>query len=597
MKRPITITQAKGRPLLHWAGKRPIESVQFYPAQEKEVYGDKSASDFNKLFWGDNLQVLSHLLKEYRGKVDLIYIDPPFDSAADYVKKISIRGEKIKGIQQSLLEEVQYSDMWDKDEFLQFIYERLLLMKELLADTGSIYLHCDSHKNAYIRVLLDEVFGEGNFRNEIIWHYHDKFATGGKSFDRNHDTIFHYSKGPKFTGNPIRIAKEETTRRALRKKVGGKTVNVLDDEGNKVYGEFSDKNVDDVWDIGRTISKNEYLDYPTQKKEELLERILRYGAQEGDLIADFFLGSGTTCAVAQKMGYRWIGCDINIVAVQTSTKRIAQIVSGQVRQQKGKLIETSFRGSLGFKVFNVNDYDIFHNEAAAKATIMDVYGIEPLKRSYFDGTLDGDFVKVLPLNRVLGKLDIRSLLKGISDEMDSFTKKTTTKHGEAVYRERVSIVCSGLELDAQDFLRKENKTGVEVKILDILCDTRDLVFKQHPEARLKVQAKDKKLTVEVGAFYSPLLMRKLELENAKRLKKEDEAKVSDFRQIIDSVTIDVDYDGELFNAEVMDLPEKGEVVQGKYEWQYGKKGKYTVAVKIIDVLGEEYFETVPVEVK
>ncbi len=577
---------------MHWVGKRPLESVQFFPAQEKEVYGDKNAKDFNKLFWGDNLQVLSHLIKDYRGAIDLIYIDPPFDSAADYVKKVVIRGQELKGVQQSVLEEAQYTDIWENDEYLQFIYERLILMRELLSEKGSIYLHCDSHKNAHLRLILDEVFGESNFRNEIVWHYHDKFATGGKSLDRNHDTIYHYSKTPVFTGNEIRVEKEEATRRALRKKVNGKTVNVLDDEGNKIYGEFTDKRIDDVWDIGRTISKNEYLEYPTQKKEELVERILRYGSNEGDMVADFFVGSGTACAVAQRMGRRWLGCDINVGAVQTSTKRLAKLVEDQLAEKP-----ESFKGSLGFKVLNVNEYDVFKNELEAKEVVMEIYGVEPVKRSYFDGVLDGDYVKVLPLNRVLGKMDIRSLLKGIGNELDNFTKKTVSKHGEAIYEEDVIVICSGMELDVRDFLKKENKTGVSIKLYDILTDTKDLIFKQYPESRVKVVAKGTNLAVEIEEFYSPLLMRKLELENGKMLKKEREAKVSDFKQIVDSVAIDVDYDGKLFNAEVMDLPNKKEVIVGSYEWEYAKKGKYTVAIKIIDVLGEEFFETYDVEAK
>jgi len=143
--------------MLQWVGKKPLDKVEYYPAQEKEFYGDKNSKDFNKLFWGDNLQVLAHLLKEYRGKVDLIYIDPPFDSKADYIKKVQIRGEKVEGQSQSLLEEKQYTDIWEKDEYLQFMYERLLLMRELLSDTGSIYLHCDWHKNSYLRMIMDEI--------------------------------------------------------------------------------------------------------------------------------------------------------------------------------------------------------------------------------------------------------------------------------------------------------------------------------------------------------------------------------------------------------------------------------------------------------
>ena len=116
-----SIEKAKGRPMLQWAGKKPLDRIEYYPAQEKEVYGDKNSKEFNKLFWGDNLQVLAHLLKEYRGKIDLIYIDPPFDSKAEYVRKVKIRGEKITGQPQSLLEEKQYADIWEKDEYLVYV--------------------------------------------------------------------------------------------------------------------------------------------------------------------------------------------------------------------------------------------------------------------------------------------------------------------------------------------------------------------------------------------------------------------------------------------------------------------------------------------
>ncbi len=197
------IEEIKGRPMLYWYGKKPLQSIEWFPAQEKEVYGDTKAKDFNKLFWGDNLQVLSHLLKEYRGKVDLIYIDPPFDSKADYVKKVKIRGEKIEGQQQNLLEEKQYTDIWENDEYLQFMYERLQIMKALLSDKGSIYLHCDSHKDIYLRQLLDEVFDNELFRREIVWVL--KGVSGYKSlaenYVRGHDSILYYTKSQNFTFN------------------------------------------------------------------------------------------------------------------------------------------------------------------------------------------------------------------------------------------------------------------------------------------------------------------------------------------------------------------------------------------------------------
>lgn len=153
-----TTLRAKGRPMLQWEGKTASLNLEYYPARETEVYGDKDSTEFNKIFWGDNFQVLSHLLKDYKGKIDLIYIDPPFDSKADYVKTIKIRGQEVEGAELSVMEEKQYGDIWGKDEYLQFMYERLLLLRELLSDTGSIYLHFDWHKSHHLRCIMDEIF-------------------------------------------------------------------------------------------------------------------------------------------------------------------------------------------------------------------------------------------------------------------------------------------------------------------------------------------------------------------------------------------------------------------------------------------------------
>ncbi len=580
------IEKAKDRPMLQWVGKKPLDKVEYYPAQEKEFYGDKNSKDFNKLFWGDNLQVLAHLLKEYRGKIDLIYIDPPFDSKAEYVKKVKIRGEKVEGEQHSLLEEKQYTDIWEKDEYLQFMYERLLLMRELLSDTGSIYLHCDWHRGAYLRLIMDEVFGEDNFRNEIIWHY---FVSGKypSEFAKDHDNIYVYSKNKDATFN----YEKQIDKSLYYEKYYNKQI-VIGKDGKEYYeynGELRtfEKQVSETWNMNKIKRDGkEIVGYPTQKPEELLERIIQTSSNEGDVIADFFMGSGTTQVVAQKLGRRWLACDINLGAIQTTTKRLNQVID---EQQKKK--SKNFKGLCAFKVFNVNDYDVFKNELEAKEIVMEMYGVEPIKRSYFDGVLDNNFMKAMPLNRVLNKMDIRAVLKEIEKNISTFSVKTKSKSGEPVYEEGVLIIASGVELDVSDFLKKENKTGVKVEIRDILTDKKNLIFKKKPEAKIEVKAKDKKLSVELKEFYSPILMRKLELENGKVLKKDRQAKVADFKQIIDSVAIDIDYNGKLFNAEVMDLPSKKELIKAKYGWEYPKKGKYTVAVKIVDVLGEEYFET------
>src|SRR5574344_1532688 len=183
----------RGMPELKWQGKKPFTGTSYYPAQLKETYGEPDDDGWmNKLYWGDNMQVMSHLLKSYRGKVNLIYIDPPFDSKADYKKKIELRGKSAES-DETAFEEKQYGDIWKNDEYLQFMYERLILIRELLSDTGSIYLHCDWHEAHHLRCLMDEVFGPNNFINEIIWHYQAGTAQA-TSLKKKHDSIFFYAK-------------------------------------------------------------------------------------------------------------------------------------------------------------------------------------------------------------------------------------------------------------------------------------------------------------------------------------------------------------------------------------------------------------------
>ena len=192
----------RGYPELRWTGKRPFTGTPYYPAQLKESYGDDVDGWRNKIYWGDNLQVMSHLLKDFRGKVNLIYIDPPFDSKADYKKKIELRG-KAATTDSTTFEEKQYGDIWTNDEYLQFMYERLILCRELLADNGSIYLHCDWHKSSHLRLLLDEVFGNSNIVNEIIWKRKGGSSNPCAQLDVATDTILWFRKTEHATFNQL----------------------------------------------------------------------------------------------------------------------------------------------------------------------------------------------------------------------------------------------------------------------------------------------------------------------------------------------------------------------------------------------------------
>ena len=320
----------KGYPELHWTGKRPYTSTQYYPAQLKESYGEPKDGWMNKIFWGDNLQVMSHLLKEYRGKIDLIYIDPPFDSKADYKKKIKIKGTNVSG-DTSSFEEKQYGDIWTNDDYLQFMYERITIMKELLSETGSIYVHCDWHRSAYIRAILDEVFGSDNFRNEIVWSYFGFKRATSKKFPQKHDLIFSYTKSREYTWNVqykphsedyIKRFKKDENGRLYRDDVnptgGGARIIYLDE----VEGDIIDSVWDDIPPVNPVAKDRQ--NYPTQKPEELVSRIIKASTNEGDLVFDCFMGSGTTQVAALHNGRRFIGADINLGAVRTTTKRLLQ---------------------------------------------------------------------------------------------------------------------------------------------------------------------------------------------------------------------------------------------------------------------------------
>src|SRR5260370_26395403 len=212
--------QIRGYAMLRWAGKRAFTSTQLYPAEHKEAYGTEVNGWRNKIYWGDNLQVMSHLLKEYRGKVKLIYIDPPFDSKADYTRKITVRGKSVEN-DRSVFEEKQYTDIWTNDEYLQFMYERLILIKELLSFDGSIYLHCDHRKVHHLRCILDEIFGPNNFTNEIIWKR--VVSTGSsKAISRKYpvtnDSILFYTRSSSYTWNiPYKEYSEEYKKRFNQK--------------------------------------------------------------------------------------------------------------------------------------------------------------------------------------------------------------------------------------------------------------------------------------------------------------------------------------------------------------------------------------------
>lgn len=576
----------RGYPELRWTGKRPFTGTPYYPAQLKESYGDDVDGWRNKIYWGDNLQVMSHLLKNFRGKVNLIYIDPPFDSKADYKKKIELRGKSAQ-TDSTTFEEKQYGDIWTNDEYLQFMYERLILCRELLADNGSIYVHMDEKRSHYIKAILDEVFRSSNFQREIIWSIETSsgFKSQANNWIHGHDVILFFTKSSNKIFNKQYLDLDERTIKRYDK---------IDSEGRRyklyynadraerrVYLDTSKgRSVTDTWSdiIGfQTVNNTgEFLGYPTQKPEALLERIIKASSNPGDLVFDCFMGSGTTQAVAMKLGRRFIGADINLGAIQTTTKRllkVAEDLNGQLPA------ENPFY--TGFEVYNVNDYEFFRNELEAKRLICEAMGMEQLTDSnVYDALLDGRKVCILGINRIATASEFARLLSNV----DVSVWQERQKENPAKPVEQVTFVCMGHDpnLKAQ-FEEEVDKMGfkVDLEIIDLLRDKKDLRFKRDSDA--KVAVKGEKLVIE--NFFPMNLLQKLSIEKTD---------VSDWKELAESVFIDWNYDGVTFSPSLTDIPEKNALVKGEYDIP---KTAGAIHVKITDLISESWEGTVQAEEK
>lgn len=558
----------KGFPELRWTGKRPYRSTQYYPAQLRESYGEEQNGWINKIFWGDNLQVMSHLLKEYRGKIDLIYIDPPFDSKADYKKTIEVRGVGKAASDSTSFEEKQYGDIWTNDEYLQFMYERLLLMRELLSDKGSIFMHCDWHKNHHLRCLMDEVFGPSNFVNEIAWCYYGPGSPGMRQFNRKHDNILWYSKTHnvwKFNADAVRVPHDEKTTGNFKQGLRGSGFIAGD------YNLADGKIPEDWWEMaiaGRYPNDGvKRVGYPTEKPFKLLERIISAATDEGDIVADFFMGSGVTQMCAMRMGRRFIGADINLGAIQTTTKRLLSVAKELEDSQTsmGSAADTKY---TGFEVYNVNNYDFFRNPVEARDLLIAALEIQPFPQSdVWDGELDGRMVKIMPVNRIATKADLKELLANLPYK--TYEKRKEENPNQPV--ERITIVCMGHEPDLKGAMEQElTDYKVDIQIMDILRDRADLQLKRDSEA--EIVREGGKLVIR--AFYPMNLMQKLSLQKEY---------VEDWRQLVDSVMIDWNYDGVVMQPAVTDVPGKSELVKGIYDIP---EGSGTIKVKITDLLSE-----------
>lgn len=572
----------KGYPELRWAGKRPFTGTCYYPAQLKDSYGSPSDSGWmNRIYWGDNLQVMSHLLKEFRGKIDLIYIDPPFDSKAEYKKAIKLRGRSAES-DTSTFEEKQYGDIWTNDEYLQFMYERLILCRELLSDTGSIYVHMDEKRSHYVKIILDEVFGSNNFRREIVWDIQvlSGYKTITNNWVRGHDIILYYSKSSNRSFNK---QKQKHRQEYLNRfnKIDETGRKYFDGRGTIVYLDDAiekGKAIGDVWSdimsFQQLATSTEKLGYPTQKPEALLERIIKASSNPGDIVFDCFMGSGTTQAVAMKLGRRFIGADINVGAVHTTTKRLINCAK-ELNASLFRLNDEVGSFYTGFEVYNVNDYNLFRNELEAKDLIIEALGMQKLpENKIWDAEFDGRMVAILGINRVATASEFEYIIANI--DVKTWMKRQQDNINRPV--EKITFVCMGHDPNLKAmFEDRMYQLGfkVDLEIIDLLRDKRDLRFKR--EADASVSIKNGRLSID--AFYPMNLLQKLSFDC------ED---VDDWRELVDAIFIDWHYDGVTFSPELTDIPDARSKVVGCYDIP---KDAGRIHIRITDLISESWTAT------
>ncbi len=408
----------------------------------------------NKLIWGDNKLILSSLKAgalrrqiEDAGGLKLIYIDPPFDVGADFSMDIEIGGETFHK-EPNLLEQIAYRDTWGRgaDSYVSMIYERLILMRDLMHPEGSIYVHCDWRLNSAIRLVMDEVFGSDCFQNEIAWCYREAINSR-KRWNRKHDNIFFYSRDPeRFTFNADDVLQPHSQSTISKYKyedengryrlMGRGIVGSPIQSARDVAPEWEKTNPDlvyrhylrggtygvDYWLIDIiNQAANERLDYPTQKPESLMERILVASSNEGDLVADFFSGSGTTPAVAEKLNRKWIAADLGKFSAHTTRKRLIGV------QRELKTAEKNFRA---FEVLNLGRYErqaylnvggrlsaeqreqtLLQKETEFRELILRAYKGEPLANDgFFHGRHGGRLVVIGPINLPVGRLFVEEVI-------------------------------------------------------------------------------------------------------------------------------------------------------------------------------------------
>lgn len=455
--------------------------MPLYEVEKLESVGENK--DGNMVIRGECVSACAYL-KEQGIQVDLVYIDPPFASGADYAKKVYVRrnpkvAEAIAKAEEELdiddlkaFEEKMYGDVWQKERYLNWMWENLMAIKSVMSETASIYVHLDWHIGHYVKILMDEIFGETNFLNEIIWHYYNKMQGNVNHFASNHDIILVYKKTDKHIYNPIKIKRNEPVLQIKRVWDGnnGKLVNAKDKDGKVVYIKSEFMKVDDVWRISmlQPSDKTEPVGYATQKPESLIERIITASSKDGMIVADFFGGSGVTAAVGNRLGRRFIHCDIGINSIQTTRDRLVA-------------------GKAEFDILEIKDgIQLYRNPAQTMdkiKTLIPGLKEESSLNDFWLGAITNSKYGLMPVyvpnlmdsnTKLLDKVLMNRIIHQHIPDLDSNIKKVIVYYVDITSEEEI-----------KKFINDDDSTTVEIELRDLKTVLDDVVINDYAEYHIE----------------------------------------------------------------------------------------------------------------
>lgn len=540
----------------------------------------------NKLIWGDNQLVLASLMAEFAGKVNLIYIDPPFGTGSDFSFKVLVGDgdDPLSGKEPSLMEEKAYRDTWGGglSSYLSMLASRLELLRGLLSETGSIFVHLDVHVGPYVKVLMDEIFGRENFQNEIAWYYYNKLHGAKKRcIPKAFDQILYYVKSAqtKYTYHTLTETRDEPVKKLKYSFIGGKIVNDKDENGKTISYLSTERQIDNVWRVRclQPANKAEWVHYATQKPVDLIERVLALASNPGDLVLDCFCGSGSSLIAAERNDRRWIGCDLGRFAIHTTRKRLLDIPDCKPFEvlNLGQYERKYWQG-VSFGDEKPSEQNVAAVAAYARF-ILDLYNAQPVAGAHVHGKKGAALVHV-------GAVDAPVTIREVNEAVAEVA---------ALGQKELHVLGWEWEMGLHDPLAQQVLRSHQVK-LRLLNIPREVMERQavdrgdvrffdlaHLEAEILPDNQGKRrVRVKLLNFVIP---------DTDLIPDEVRAKIAKWSDYIDYWAVDWDFRHDTFMNQWQAYRTRAnrKLTLESDAHEYAEPGRYQVLVKVVDIFGND----------